>query len=88
MRYKITVENMADKTDKFSMEGEAVILFVGKTNIEKGEIEHGMGFAGHKKVMKEVIATIPAQINQFVAAEIKRENEANQPEKKDNKLTN
>lgn len=74
MRYKVVIENLSDKTDRFEMEGEAVMLFIGRTNIEKGEIEHGMGFAGHKQVMKEVIAAIPAQINQFVADEIAREN--------------
>jgi len=79
MKYKITVQNLTDSKDKFEMEGDAVMLFVGRANEMKKQIEHGMGFAGHKRVMKEIIATIPAQINQFVAEEISRENAANQP---------
>ena len=70
MKYRITVENIVDKTDRFMMEGDSVIAFVGKLNEEKKEIEHGMGFAGSKLVMREVISTIPYQIQQMVQEDV------------------
>ena len=77
MRYKITVESTTDKTDTFSMEGDAVIAFVGKLNASEKEIEHGMGFAGNKLIMSEVISTIPYQIKTLLEEELKKNHENN-----------
>ena len=84
MRYKIVVTNLTDPTDTFTMEGDAVISFIGKQSIEKGEIEHGMGFAGHKRIMAEIISTIPYQIKTLLEEEHKEVVRQNEKHPEDN----
>jgi hypothetical protein len=76
MRYTIHVENLTDKTDFFDMEADALMIFVGKFDMGKSELEHGMGFAGSKKIMAEIINTIPYQIKSLMEEERKAQ-EAN-----------
>jgi len=70
MRYKVLIENLTDPTDRIELEGDAAVMFVGKIKIEDGTIEHGMAFAGNKRIMAEVLASIPHQVSALAQDEI------------------
>lgn len=74
MRYKITIQSLTDATDHVEVEGDAVIAFVGKVELQEGKIEHGMVFSGNKRVMAEVINSIPPQIAALAKEEMRRAN--------------
>lgn len=65
MRYKVTIENLVDPTDKFIAEADAAIVFIGQVSGAQSKFEAGMGYVGHKAVLAGVIDTIPAQLQQF-----------------------
>lgn len=79
MRYKVHIENLTDKTDVIDMDADAVMVFVGKIDTEHGKIEHGMGFAGMKKVMTEVINAIPYQIRSLLQEEARQKPQPEEP---------
>lgn len=79
MKYKVHVENLTDATDFFDMDADAVMVFVAKFKVEKAELEHGMGFAGNKKIMAEVINVIPYQIKSLMEEERRAQQTNSQP---------
>jgi hypothetical protein len=66
MYYKVTIQNQTDPKDKFEMEADAAIVFMGKVDLKDGAVAVGMGYAGHTKVLEEVIKSIPFQITEFL----------------------
>jgi hypothetical protein len=68
MQYKVTIENLKDKKDRFEMEVDAGIVFMGKVDLKTGAVATGLGYAGHEKVLEEVIKSIPYQVSEFFNA--------------------
>lgn len=68
--YKVTIENLTDKTDKFEMDCEAAIIFMGKIDIKEARVLTGFGFAGHMKILEDVIGSIPYHISEFRKAQV------------------